>query len=237
MNYAHESLASRKYLSLEQAMDSFGITAPELKRAIALGSVRAVDIGNTSFVEHFSLKEYLEKEKDAAGGSVSSGTRSTFYSNKHSLDEDNHSNQKEREVFQRALERDSETASQLATAPYATIALLILFAFTLALPISQTVHSEKMTSAQAFFANAKLKEVTTDKVETLLTRAHTVQRGVVETVEERVVPDERRDYFAGYQEQQSANVLTAWLGSISEGIDALALRVYEMVEAATGRFQ
>lgn len=232
MNYAHESLTSRKYLSLEQALNTSGLTAPELKRAIALGSVRAVDIGNTSFVEHFSLKEYIEKKSSV----THAGTQSAFYPNERSLDEDNHSNQKEREMFHAALARDSEVTSQLATAPYASIALLILFAFTLALPISETIHSGKMSTAQTFFANAQLKEVTTDKVESLLTRANTAQKGAVETARERIISQEKKDYVAKYQEQQSASALGSWFESISDAIKALSLRVYETIEAATARF-
>jgi hypothetical protein len=230
MDYAEESLRSRKYLSLEQALDISGLTLPELRRAMALSFVRAVEIGNTSFVEHLSLKEYLERKSGESSEFSSSNAQSMFFPDEPSLDEDNHSNQKEREMFQKALERDSRTASQLATTPYAAIALLILFALTLALPISQTVQTGKLSSAQSYFTNAHLKEVTAEKVETLLVRANTTQQNVIDVVGERVAATERKDYFATYQEQQRVSALDSWFGAISEGIDALALGVYETIE-------
>ncbi|MEX0933421.1 MAG: hypothetical protein WDZ74_01575 [Candidatus Paceibacterota bacterium] len=231
MNYVEESLTSRKYLSLAQALDVSGLSLPELRRAMALGVIRGVDVGNTSFVEHFSLKKYIEQKSGEKEHPQTAGTQSTFFPDQDSLDEDTHLNQKEREMFRAALERDSETTSKLATAPYASIALLVLFALTLALPISQTIDSEKLSSAQSFFTHAQLKEVTTDKVETLLVRANTTQQTAIQAVEEKIVSTEKRDYFAGYQEQQGANAFAAWFESISEGIDSLALRVYETIEA------
>ena len=232
MDYTQESLRSRKYLSLEQALDISGLTLPELRRAMTLGFVRAVDVGNTSFVENISLKEYLQKKSSASGRYQPSGDQSRFFPDQESLDEDSHLTQKEREVFRRALARESRTVSQLATAPQVSIALLILFALTLALPISETVHSGKLSAAQTYFVNAHLKEVTADKVETLLVRANATQKDAAETFGERMVPAEKRDYFAGYQEKQGANALASWFESISEGVDALALRVYETIEGA-----
>jgi hypothetical protein len=225
MDYSREILDSKKYLTVRGALEHSGLTAPELKRAIALGFVTTAEIGTATFVEKRSLDEYSGFSASTAPSySRAKVLASPFVPSSLRIEEDNHTDPKERAVFAQALERERGTVSSLSVAPYISVAALALFALILSIPTpSRDVGARE--EAKAFFTQASIKEVTESAVSDVLARASEGSSGLAKGAPQS--ESRRTNPYAFSLEEQRAHALSAFFGSISEAIENLAVRVYE----------
>jgi biopolymer transport protein ExbD len=230
MDYFGTSHSSGAYLTLDRAMEISGLTLPELKRAVVLGSIKVADIGNTTFVDSLSLGEYLEIHNGMRTVTKDKGSPSVFFEGGNVFEDDNYLDPKEREVFREALARDMTTGARVSVAPYVFVSLLVMVAFVLSLPTSRNSGTENLASAKDYYARASVKEITTESVSAILTETNSAYKNKETDTELEPEGKERKDYFALHRENLGASAVETWFESIKAGINKIAIGVYEAIE-------